>query len=138
VQEGCARYVINPRRPSATANIGLGNQNFFATCHAQYFSPRSVVDNAADGALRLQIARPGVPDPTARERVLAGLHMGSTAVSTSFRVAKSSLASSDQNTSGGSDTSSSRSAVLHEAGIAAPEMMLQAQPSTKATVSPEK
>jgi hypothetical protein len=47
--------VTNAQRPSATVNIGLGNQNFFATGHVQCSSPESVVDNAANGALTLRV-----------------------------------------------------------------------------------
>jgi hypothetical protein len=38
VQECAVKYVINPQRPSAIVNIGLGNKNFFATGHAHRFS----------------------------------------------------------------------------------------------------
>jgi hypothetical protein len=55
VHERYVQYVTNAQRPSATVNIGLGNQNFFATGHVQCSSPESVVDNAANGALTLRV-----------------------------------------------------------------------------------
>jgi hypothetical protein len=37
VHERYVQHVTNPQKPSATVNIGLGNQNFFATGHVQCF-----------------------------------------------------------------------------------------------------
>jgi len=47
--------MTNPQKPSATVNIGLSNQNFFATGHVQCFLRKSVVDYAANGALMLRV-----------------------------------------------------------------------------------
>ena len=55
VHERYVQYVTNPQRPSATVNIGLGNQDFSATGHVQCFLPESVADNAANGALTLRV-----------------------------------------------------------------------------------
>ena len=63
VHERYVQYVTNPQRPSATVNIELGNQIFFATGHVQCFLRKAWSTmqrtDAAVGSIRR-------PDPTAR------------------------------------------------------------------------
>src|SRR5258705_4682480 len=63
VHERYVQYVTNPQSPSATVNIGLGNQIFFATGHVQCFLRKAWSTmqrtDAAVGSIRR-------PDPTAR------------------------------------------------------------------------
>ena len=82
VPERYIRDQISPRRPSATVNVGLGHRNFL--CHspcAVFFSSGNVLDNATNGALTLRVS--------------------SIRLSALIQVASSSLASSGENTSGG-------------------------------------
>src|SRR6202022_952612 len=74
-------------------------------CHwpCALFSPGSVVDNAANGAVTLGVGwirHPFIPPPAHLHWQAAG-GVRYSAVSTSSREARSSLASSDENTSGG-------------------------------------
>src|ERR1700732_1062080 len=63
VHERYVQYVTNPQGPSATVNIGLGNQNFFATGHVQCFlRGRQCSERRADAAGRLDQA-PLIPPP---------------------------------------------------------------------------
>ena len=102
VHERYVQYVTNPQRPSATVNIELGNQNFFATGHVQCFSGkrgRQCSERRADAAGRLDQA-PLIPPPARLHGRPAG-GVRHSAVSTSSKVARNSLASFDENTSGG-------------------------------------
>src|SRR5258708_16808778 len=65
VHKRYVEYVTNPQRPSARVNIGLGNQNFFATGHVQCFlrkRGRQCSERRADAAGRLDQA-PLIPPP---------------------------------------------------------------------------
>src|ERR1700730_18016170 len=74
VHERYVQYVTNPQRPSATANIGLGNQNFFATGHVQCFL-RKAWSTMQRTALTLRVGSIRRPDPTARALAPAGLQV---------------------------------------------------------------
>src|SRR5258708_34202185 len=73
-------------------------------CHRPWalFSPGSVVDNAANGAVTLRVGsirHPILPPAHLHWQAAGGVRYS--AVSTSSRVARDSLAPSDENTSGG-------------------------------------
>src|SRR6202171_2926394 len=70
VRDQSARTIGNSQRRTRQSKL---------LCHwpCAVFSPESVVDNAANGALTLRSARSGAPDPTARALALAGLQVES-------------------------------------------------------------
>src|SRR5258707_12686191 len=73
VHERYVQYITNPRRPSPTVNIGLGDQTSFATGHVQYFLRKAWMTMQRTVRCRCGSARSGAPDPTAR--ALAGLQV---------------------------------------------------------------